>query len=318
MTNNAKVKHLLVVVTRAYADKGSIDDEFVNEWGFLRSWDHAGPTVHGDVALLVIHSCKGAGLAKVIASLELPRPEKAWVLHHSLDEEGRTTFTAALKRRFAQCRAMEWTEYHSEGGTAVSGLLRVLDDAIERGEIPVEARDAVNAAATGRPLFAEKLHGLRSGLLRMRMLFEAAMATPASTLSEKMVVARPVDHQFKTEAQRVREAALDVCGMTSGASNRWMPTLEESCHKRDVKTALDCLSPLAFPPSDNQDKWYAYNDEPTWTYQRLREVPLHDAIRADFAAFARAVDVLIDALETLPSDCLPRKKTGVPPAGRAS
>ncbi len=312
------IKYLLVVVTRAYAEEGSSDDEFVSEWGFRRQDTHVGPTFYRDVALLVLHGHRGADLAKVVASLVLPEPEVTSILHHSLDGGDLVSLQKALVGLFPKCSLQGPRAYHSEGGTAVSGLLRVLDEAIRSGEIPLAASGAMNAAATGRPLFAEKLHGLRSGLLRMRMLFEAAVVTPDLARDKKAPGARPVDHQFNTEARRVRDAASDVCDMTSGASRRWLRALKESRHREDVERSLNCLWMLASPPADVGDRWYEYHAEPTWTYRRLREAPVHDAIRVDFAVFGRAVDVLIGALETLPSECPPRVGNDIAPSGRTS
>lgn len=300
MSTTQEKKMLMVVVTRAYVAANSIDDEFVHEWGFdarrdSGDWNrYVWSDEHPRVLLLVIHGCTEVNPADAITfAIEQNRDalvdadlSTVWLFHHSLKDKdkqksvekavGGVVVGAGQPRSFA---------YNSEGRAAVDGLTRIFEEGESKNEHDDSLRKAVEAAATGRRIFAGKLHELRSRLLRMRLLFDADAAQEFERVA--------TEHRSETDILLGHRRWHD-----------WLQALKGKEGSGPVADAIKQLRCLAFPSEIGKlpisqrphEEWNEYCAE-GWTKTRPTNAKrIHD----DFARFARATDVIIDALEDLP------------------
>jgi hypothetical protein len=283
-------KKLMVVVTRAYAAAGSVDDEFVHEWGYEAKdldgkwnpfeWEEENSAVlllviHGhareqaDTSDPVVDALVAAFEKKaIVATADLTQ---TFLFYHSLKDR-----LPAVKDKFGLLIApatFVTQDYSSEGNTAVDGIFRRLD---EDKHAP-EMRGAVESAATGRRMFAAKLYELSCRLLRLRMLFDAAAAP-----------------RLTREAQWLQDLAGRLFAK-EGQWKKWLQALRQSRHGDSVQEAEETLMILAKP---TEGRWNGYDTNSDWLCDDAVDSA---AIRSDFARFARAADVLQRALEDTPT-----------------
>ncbi|MDH4317553.1 MAG: hypothetical protein OEV64_04110 [Desulfobulbaceae bacterium] len=280
MTNNKETgKLLMVVVTRGYAQVGSNNDEFVHEWGYEESEPYKWENDNPEVALLVVHGDRKFDPKKTIEEAfqdkEAPpiTPEKVYFFHHSLNDQLDNTRKAINTRISVQISVDRI--YNSEGGTAVDGLVRILREGIKENGYPECLKDAVESAATGRRMFVSKLYDLSSGLLRLRLLFDAVASS-----------------EFYGEAGLVHRLTEQVLG-SSSKWNKWIQALENGRQGILVKEAIKNLTMLSFP----KNNWEAYASESDWVSDHQKDAI---AIRHDFLRLARSIDVLLSAMEDPP------------------
>ena len=271
-------KPLLVVVTRAYAPKGSTDDEFVQEWGFDARDDYRWHHNERELLLLVVHGYQKHNYQKTIKTVLADRKtaselsvSKAYLFHHSIKaglqgiEQVIGEMTVGVKRVQRNTRA-----YHSEGRTAVDGLTRILE---EGHDYPDSFKEAVETAATGRRLFAGKLYELRSGLLCLRFAFDAED-----------------QNEFYRQARRFSEVVASVVSRKWD----WLATLEDGPWSASVATARETLRRLEGP--EEKDTWFGYTDPSGLFSEKVTMSQIHEDLRQ----FARQVDILIEELENSP------------------
>lgn len=279
-------RQLMVVVTRAYAAADSTDDEFVHEWGYdarrKGDWNrYQWEREHPDVLLLVIHGCNEIPPAEAIQSafaekepLEIADLARIRLFHHSLKTRQQPTEEAIRKPGGT---LTETVAYHSEGSTGVEGLSRILEEGEEDGTFDQSLREAVTSAATGRRMFAAKLHEMSSGLLRMRLLFDAVASSA-----------------FSQEAER-QQGRVESLFVDNKRWKKWIQALKKGRHGTPVKEAITELKLLASP--GDSAIWDAYYSDVDWAEEHVNDA---FAVRRRFTSFARAADVIMHALEDLP------------------
>ena len=331
-------RHLIVVATRWYAEKGSNDDEYCRQWGLNVGTDHTWfDTLHPEVLLLVLHGYKKNGnprkISEAIAAAadDKKRPKNValrktvWFCHHSLASSTSvdgaqsaplpTRETAEkianveiehAKQAIANSFGLPEFEkvlYRSKGGLAVSQLVLALR---EHKGIPQPLPDAVEKAAGGRALFVERLRGIQSGLIRMRLLLEAGW-----------------EKELSEEDVSLLQFAMKACCIPDGGRfGDWIGVLEHSpSSDSDIVGALSVLKVLGGQAiaADNTPKnraqknsipkgspvprptakvWTSLNSAARIFLAASRNAS--EAVRQDIALFARALDILLRAAETLP------------------
>lgn len=133
-----KKNHLIVVVTRADATKGSNDDEFVQEWGFADKekklfWWEQVKASEGTAYVLILHGCnetKG-NLPKIFHNAiqekrNLPSEvSKLWFCHHGMKEEDRQYLENKIRYTFTRPNSDNFKSYSYSSmgsGPAVDNL----------------------------------------------------------------------------------------------------------------------------------------------------------------------------------------------------
>jgi len=307
-------RHLLIVATCWYADKGSGNDEFCRQWGLDVGKDHAWfDKLHQEVLLLVLHGFKDGDItrdiAEAIRAAAQERPQEgtlakeAWFCHHSL--VGTTTDNDALLETAIEhakkiivdsfhVRAVKPVRYRSAGGLAVTQLILALREG--GGGTPDSLSEAVEKAAGGRTLFVERLRGIQSGLIRLRLMIEAGW-----------------EKDLSKEDMRLLDRAMAACRIPDGGRfGDWIGILENYQAKNsDVAGAISLLRVLGgqsrprevagrelSTPRPRANVWGSLNSSARIFLQASRNASV--SVREDIALFARAVDILLVAAETLP------------------
>lgn len=275
-------KPLLVVVTRAYAPRGSTDDEFVQEWGFDVRYDYRWHHDERELLLLVVHGYKKHDYQETVKTALAERKtthglsvSKAYLFHHSIEaglQGVEQSIDKAINDETVDIEPVQRNTraYHSEGRSSVDGLARILE---EGQNYPTSFKDAVETAATGRRLFAGKLYELRSGLLCLRFAFDAKNR-----------------EAFYRQARRFSEVVASVVS----TKWNWLADLEDGPWSDSVATARKTLHRLEGP--EEKDIWLGYIDPGWFSSEKVTKNRIHE----DLKQFARQVDILIDALEDSP------------------
>nr|VFJ45873.1 MAG: hypothetical protein BECKDK2373C_GA0170839_10133 [Candidatus Kentron sp. DK] len=293
-------KPLLVIVTRGYATRDGTNDEFVKEWGFPDADEYAWSDATDKATLLVIHGYEKNLPVHVITKaikkvrddgeespISLGQVDKTaiWLFHHSAIQA-----VDAIEQGIAQGLGdpernetiIQTRVYESGGGVAVEGLLRVLD---EKG---FDFAEAVEKAATGRVLFANRLRGLQSGLLRLRLAIESVLVGDWESSGIKNTTL------LSDTARELHKTVEKIVGKDKG----WLEILK-SRQSDETKAAIRAIKELYGPKYRPEGSvWSGYDTSPGWV--DLLDTDGVKMIRTDLARFARALDLLLDAAESLP------------------
>ncbi len=328
-------RHLLVISTRGYADKGSPDDEFYTQWGFEKNDDFKWFTEYKGVVLLIIHGYRGYDPVK--AEYRYFDPDKAVndakdknkkldisgvsFFHHSIGgqpKKGETEKQVAQRRIDSTAEAIQkkWghypspiQEYHSRSGLAAEELKK--DIWVHEGlkDLREYLIEAIDMAAGGRPLFVQKLIGVQSALIRFRLLLE--------------VVVKNKGDGLKDQIQQVGNDISLLTGGERGCFRRWLHFIEGKERKGEEsavagpstgpheKLAVKLMLYFAGATEakahvDNilklPDVWGAIKRAPKSVRDRAKDQ--WDDVLQDICLFSRTIDVLLNVAERLPRSLL--------------
>jgi len=199
---------LIIVVTRADAQKGSNYDEFVQEWGFADKKPYEKIKVSEDSAyVLILHGCdetKGKLPEIFHKAIQKKRSltievSKTWFCHHGMKEEDRQYLEKKIRSTFTRLNSDNFKSYSYSSmgsGPAVDNLLK---------ELPEDLAKAVGNIPEGRLIFVKRLHALQSCLLRLQFCI-AILYLDVETTGEEYRL------QAIEEAQKIAKEVGGIIG----------------------------------------------------------------------------------------------------------
>lgn len=297
----AKQKILVIVVTRADAERGREDDEFIEDWGQDKEknffWLDDCSIDAGDIYFLVLHGCEDNKKGAYPRFFQNAMKEKGdgsfnkigtiYLGYHGTDLKDLQPLKDKIKERFNGDRLQEPFSYSSSNdfhSFAIFDLLKRL-----KSKNLTEIHEHVLSKLKGRLPFIHQLHCLQSELLRLHFCI-ATVVTTSNNLKESAI----------EDAQQAVSEITKVLQREGFQSyfKKLKPTLK-TMKAIEKATALLCIFLMA--GNDDCYAWAMLQNVNFWSkstedkpYKELKAGKL-PSLEMDFRLLASAVDCLLNA-----------------------
>lgn len=290
------------MVTRADAESGREDDEFIEDWGQDKKkkffWLDDCLIDAGDIYFLVLHGCeenkKGdyprffQNAMKEKGDGSFNKIGKIYLGYHGIDLKDLQPLKDKIKTRFNGDRLQEPFSYSSSNDAhkfAIFDLLNHLENKYKLTGI----YEHVLSKLKGRLPFIHQLHCLQSELLRLHFCI-ATVVTTSNNLKESAIedAQKAVSEITKVLQREGFQAYL----------KKFKPTLK-TMMAIEKATALLCI--FLMDENDDSYAWAMLQNVNFWSkstenkpYKELKAGKL-PSLEMDFRLLASAVDCLLDA-----------------------